>query len=173
MNPMMLLKITLLVSLLSLLFITGCSSRSDIKITEVFRSSIATNNAKLFTFSIVFVRSTESKSAEIEERSLEENHKQTRQGKGRGKKSNTENKPTQQHPNKKQQQQQQQQNNMIDELETRLADRLADNNYCRKGFFELKRSLNKTIFTIHGECNESATTADNKNFPQVQHLDVR
>ena len=45
-----------------------------------------------------------------------------------------------------------------------LREKLEENGYCRKGFFELNRTLNKSIYTIHGECNESATAADRKNF---------
>lgn len=164
---MMFLKAIFVVSLLSLFVITGCSSKNDIQIIEVFRSKIGTNDAKLFIFSIVFVSSAESKSSGINDKNPERKHEQTRQGKNRGKKNNIDNKPN------KQQSKQKQQDEMIDELETRLADKLAENNYCRAGFFELERSLNRTIFTIHGECNESATAADKKNFPQRKHVDKR
>ncbi len=158
---MLLFRTTFVVILLSLLLIAGCSSKHDIKVTEVFRSQIGSDDAKLFTFSIIFVGNPASKIAANDDKNLAEKPTKSRQNKGRGKKNNTDNNPKKQRSDKKEKRQ----DRMNSELERRLAEKLADNNYCRKGFFELERSLNKTIFTIRGECNDSATAADRQNFP--------
>ena len=88
------------------------------------------------------------------------NQKRSKQGKGRGKRNDTDNNPKMQRSDKKQKRQ----DKMAHELKSRLAEKLEENSYCRKGYFELERSLNKTIYTIRGECNESATAADRKSF---------
>ncbi len=148
------LKTTLFLLLLSLLVITGCSNNNDVKITEVFRSNILDNNAKMFTFSIIFInRSTSPKRGDGYS---DARQKTDRQGNGRGNKGNSGGKGKKQGSSHMVQ--------MSEELETRLVERFEDNGYCRKGFFELDRTLNKTIYTIHGECSESATSEDRKNF---------
>ena len=81
-----------------------------------------------------------------------------KKGKGRGNKNGD--KPHNQPSNNKNSLERQ----LTEELETRLVQRFEDNRYCRKGFFELNRTFNRTIYTIHGECSESATPADRKNF---------
>lgn len=167
---MMLLKTIFFILLISLFATTGCSS-NEVKITEVFRSHIRTDDSKLFTFSIIFFGNSDSKPLGSDNNNLDKQQKRSRQGKGRGNKSNTE-KNTEKKPNKQRaDKKQSRQDKMMKELEARMAEKLADNSYCRKGFFELERSLNKTIFTIHGECNESATAADRENFPQVKRVD--
>lgn len=161
---MVLLKTILFVMLLGLLLIAGCSSKNNIKVTEVFRSQIRSDDAKLFTFSMIFIESPESKIAANDDKNLADKPTKSRQNKGRGKKNNTDNNPKKQRSDKKETRQ----DKLNSELERRLAEKLADNNYCRKGFFELERRLNKTIFTIRGECNDSATAADRKNFPEIK-----
>ncbi|PKG81395.1 hypothetical protein CXF85_18155 [Colwellia sp. 75C3] len=156
---MIFFKSTFCVLLLSLFVITGCSS-NEVKITEVFRSDIRADNAKLFTFSIIFVRNAEPELPKGHDGNIDNKQKRSKQGKGRGKRNNTDNNPKVQRSDTKQKRQ----DKMARELESRLAEKLEDNSYCRKGYFELERSLNKTIYTIRGECNESATAADRKNF---------
>ena len=138
---------------------TGCSS-NEVKITEVFRSDIRADDTKLFTFSIIFVRNAKSELPKDHDENFGKNQKRSKQGKGRGKRNDTDNNPKMQRSDKKQKRQ----DKMAHEFKSRLAEKLEENSYCRKGYFELERSLNKTIYTIRGECNESATAADRKSF---------
>jgi hypothetical protein len=165
---MFFLKTPTLILLLSLLLISGCSS-NEMNIIEVFHSDIQADDTKLFTFSIIVVRNSASEKPAGEGRSMDTKRKKNRQGKGRGNKNSTDNKSSKQPSEKKEKQQ----DKITNELESRLAETLADNNYCRAGFFELERSISKTIFAIKGECNESATGADRDNFPQTKQVGKR
>ena len=151
------LKNTLVVFLISLFILSGCSSKNDAKITEVFKSNILDDDAKMFAFSLVFVYKTAAHG---------DNNKgnQQKQGKEKRKgKNNGGERPSQQDSNSSSKSNKRE-SQMTEELETRLVEKLKENGYCRKGFFELNRTLNKSIYTIHGECSESATPADRKNF---------
>ena len=162
------LKTPVLIMFLSLILISGCS-RNEMNITDVFRSDIHADGTKLFTFSVIFVRNAASEKPADDDRGKDKKRKKNKQGKGRDNKNSTDNKSKKQPSEKKSKQQ----DKMTSELESRLAETLADNNYCRAGFFELERSFSKSIFTIKGECNESATTADRDNFPQKKQVDKR
>ncbi|TYK65709.1 hypothetical protein [Colwellia echini] len=153
----MLLKKPLIMLLLSLVAITGCSSKHDMKITEVFRPNILENDAKMFTFSIIFVNPDKSASSGKQETPKKDKgegrgRSGKKKGEGQGKKGGSSKKDNIE-------------DLMAEELEIRLLDKLEDNNYCRTGYFELDRTFNKSIFTLHGECNESATLSDRNKFP--------
>ena len=145
------LKAISLVCLLSLFLITGCSSKYDVNITEVFRSNILANDTKMFTYSIVFVNKSK----------LPNNTDDRQQKDKANKKRGNNGKPQQAGSSEREKFQKQ----LTEELESRLVDKLEENGYCRKGFFELSRTFNKSIYTLNGECNESATPDDRKNFP--------
>ncbi|WP_426359393.1 hypothetical protein ACPUVO_03875 [Pseudocolwellia sp. HL-MZ19] len=125
----------------------------------MFRSNILDDNAKIFTFSLVFsYKNTAQNNEDVGEQQKQDNAKGKKRGKGkRGEKNKQQNSKSSSKSNK-------QETQMTEELETRLAERLEVNGYCRKGFFELKRTLNKSVYTIHGECSENATAIDRKNF---------
>lgn len=145
--------------LLSLFILSGCSSKNDAKITEVFKSNILDDDAKMFAFSLVFVYKTAAH-GDNKKGNQQKDGKEKRKGKG---KNNGGERPSQQGSNSSSKSNKRE-SQMTEELETRLVEKLKENGYCRKGFFELNRTLNKAIYTIHGECSESATPADRKNF---------
>lgn len=148
------LKTAFILSVLTLLLLTGCSAKYDVKVTEVFRSNILDDDAKMFTYSIIFVNrsSLESKGDDSKGR----RSKEGRQGRNKG----GNNRPNKQGGEQKESLE----SYMTEVLETRLIEKLEDNNYCRKGYFELERTLNKSIYTIQGECSESATSEDRQRF---------
>lgn len=148
---------TTIIFLLSLFLIASCSSKYDVTVTEVFRSNILDNEAKMFTFSIVFVNHT---AQEERGNNGDERQKKPRNGDKRGQRNEANGKSAKQESHKQNGLEEQ----MVEELEERLLEKFEENNYCRKGYFELGRTLNKSIYTINGECNESATASDKKAF---------
>lgn len=152
------LKNSIVVFLITLFILSGCSSKYDNKITEVFRSNIV-DDTKMFSFSLVFVYKTTAQDDNNEGKS----HKQVKE-KGKGKRGDKGGERPNKQESKSSNKSNKRDSQMINELETRLVEKLEENGYCRKGFFELNRTLSKSIYTIHGECNESATPVDRKNF---------
>lgn len=150
--------------LLALFLITGCSSKYDVTITEVFRTNILNDDAKMFTFSIVFVNHTDP---EKKDNYTDERQKKTRDGNKRGGKRGNQTEGNGRSAKQGAHKRDSLEDLMITELEERLLDKLEENNYCRKGYFELSRTLNKSIYTINGECNESATPSDKKVFKNI------
>lgn len=45
-----------------------------------------------------------------------------------------------------------------------LEEQLHETKYCRRGYMELERSFSGAIFTLRGECHESATKRDRNKF---------
>lgn len=136
-------KIPLVILLACLILLSGCSSKYNTKSTEVFKYQILDDDAKMFTYSLIFVnQSTSGKSDKNKKKEKQTNKKYKR---GMGKKVTIE-------------------DQMTEELEEGLAQKLVTNGYCRKGYFELARDLKRTIYSIRGECNESATPEDRINF---------
>lgn len=127
-------------------FICACSSKHDLKITEVFKPEILDNGAKMFTFSLIFVNKSPTEKGR--------DQPQNKQKQGKGGHSDKQSRQTNNSI----------ENQMTEELEQRLVDRLEENNYCRKGHFELTRTLNKSVYSIRGECSESATAEDRENY---------
>ncbi|WP_159820755.1 hypothetical protein [Colwellia sp. 20A7] len=156
------LKNTIVVFLITLFILSGCSSKYDNKITEVFRSNIV-GDTKMFSFSLVFVYKTTAQDDNNDDSNEVKSHKQAKE-RGKGKRGDKGGERPNKQELKSSNKSNKRDNQMTNELETRLVEKLEENGYCRKGFFELKRTLSKSIYTIHGECNESATPADRKNF---------
>lgn len=140
-------KSFILISLFSLITLAGCSNRHDVKVTEVFKTNILDDDAKMFSFSIVFVNQDRTN-----KKGSPDGQQRQKQGKG--------NKPQRGSSNTKVKLE----NQMTEELEERLVEKLEETGYCRKGYFELERTLNRSVYTIKGECSESATTEDRTTF---------
>ncbi len=51
------------------------------------------------------------------------------------------------------------------QLRSRVEQKLADTGYCRQGYIEIDTYETNKRIHLMGECNESATTADRKQFP--------
>ncbi|MBU2871865.1 hypothetical protein [Colwellia sp. E2M01] len=130
------------------------------KITEVFRPSILDNDTKMFSFSIVFVNPNKLSTADKQQGSPSQEQGKSKKGKGRDRKKTANRQSKSKGASKKENLD----DLMSEELEIRLVEKLEENNYCRTGYFELDRTFNKSIFTLHGECNESATVTDRENF---------
>jgi hypothetical protein len=144
-------KFILLTILTSL---AACSSNQHIKIDEYFSTKIRPDNSKMFYFSMVITNQAIEKSSS--NRSQEQ-----RPTKGRG----SSGKKQARIPEKTQNNIAKSTTNKMDQqLTERLNNQLAHSDYCRTGYIELERNLGNSVFSIRGECHESATLADKERF---------
>ncbi len=135
----------------------GCSSHSSSQVTEFFSTTIMEDDSKRFYFSLIISNQTEANKSEGQKQSQRSKGgvgKGSGSRKGRNSKSQTDQQPVQQ-PKV---------NKRVFELEERLINKLALNNYCRTGYMELERNIGKALMSIRGECHESATEEDRQHF---------
>lgn len=145
---------SLLVSAVSLFILASCSNSFDIKTTEIFKTNILDDDAKMFTYTVIFANhtTTQSKNNSQDAKGKKpKGDKKGRQPSNRREKGDTDGKAKLEAY-------------MLESLEVGLLEKLDDSGYCRKGYFELERILNKTIYTIKGECSESASSEDKKRY---------
>ncbi|MCW8863523.1 MAG: hypothetical protein OQK09_00450 [Colwellia sp.] len=135
--------------------LSACSSKEQPKIEEFFHTNIRDDNSKEFTFSLLV--STKQKEARKEGNSSpDSNNRKGRKGKGqRG--QNTALAPTAKKQSSKQ-------DKMKDIFHERLILQMERAQYCREGYITLEESFVGAIYTLRGECHESASKGDRKRF---------
>jgi hypothetical protein len=142
--------------LFSLFTLSACSSKIEPKSHAFFRTEIRDDNSKEFTFSVVFSRSKDEASNGMKNASnTQRPDKRRGSGKGRGNRSqddSTAAKSTTKTSSK------------TEKLQTifqqHLDLKMKETKYCKAGYLTLEKSFVGAIYSLRGECNESATKED-------------
>jgi len=158
-----------------ILFVGACSSTGPVKSQDFFRTQIRDNHSKMFTYTMIVISNksiANEKNGNGDNAQAKQQHKKGQgkgkgngQGKGKGKGKNKQNNPEQSLQVSKRKKKKN--NKMVELLFDGLNERLAINQYCRGGFIELERDIKRTVMTLRGECQESATKADRGQFPDT------
>jgi hypothetical protein len=135
------------------LVLTACSSKEKPKVEEFFHTNIRDDGSKEFAFSLMV-----SANNKVARKETTGPSKKTKQGgrKSRGQKARN---STPSNSSKK---------SMTDKVQgvfqERLTFQLESSQYCREGYLTLDKSFVGAIYTLRGECHESATEEDRKRF---------
>ena len=154
-----------LLCLATSIFISGCSSRSDLVKSSFLKTHIQENNAKIFTLYLTPVNEKKSHShtnSEGNKQNPPANGKREGKGDKQGSRSPSNKQSAAGNGTKLSSDYQDKMREVL--LET-LDEALQESGYCRKGYIELNRTIGKGLIKIKGECHESATPADKKIFP--------
>lgn len=136
------------------LLASGCSSVSKSDMKDFFRTEIRDDDSKMFTFTVVVAgQNKDGKQAG-------KPNNQGRSGRGPSDKGGPNGSP-QKSPNANRNNNRNEMTELFEEL---LTERLEKNQYCRQGYIDLGRSFSGSMFTLRGECHESATAKDRKHF---------
>ena len=137
-----------------ILAMQGCASQQDSKVRERFITEIRADDSKMFVFTLNLAKSAEA--------GKPQQRKTTRENKGkvRGNKPDKGTKATGRSKDKR----------LSGIFMQRLELALDQNDYCRNGYIELARYATKGSMSLRGECNESATGKDRKNFPNKANI---
>ena len=156
----MFLSKPLLSFFLVLLFaITGCSSKGKPQMTDFFRTEIRDDGSKMFTFTVVV-----SKHRGESNKQESQPHKQTNRERGSGGKRGSGNKRGGQANKVADGDRRGDSDQMAELFEELFQKRMVKSRYCRESYIELERGFSGTMFTLRGECRESATNEDRKHF---------
>ncbi|WP_440876383.1 hypothetical protein [Thalassotalea sp. PLHSN55] len=174
-------KTVVSLSIIPVIFLAGCSSYQPPELTPIFHTNIQADNSKMFTLTLLgrngIAGDSKNRQGEAKQ-DKPEGDKGTRKGKGgkaeggknggkgggRGEREgrNSQAGGTQVSSRSGQDPE------LIKQLEAHvyqmLEQQLVDNQYCRDGYFELEKSLNRGVIVVKGECIESATEQDRVRF---------
>jgi len=142
--------------LFALLTLTACSSKEKPRLEEFFRTEIREDGSKMFAFSLILARDTDGE-RQKNTTSPQPVKREGRRGKG-GRGQGTNPKLNSDNTASKGQEK------LAELFQQRLDIRLETSRYCREGYMELEKSFVGAIYTLRGECNESATEQDRKHF---------
>jgi hypothetical protein len=155
---MYLSKIILSFFLVLLLAVTGCSSKVKHQMTDFFRTDIRDDNSKMFIFTVVITQQRGEIDKQERQSHKKANREQGKGGKkGAGNKRGGNNKVADGGSKNNSDQ-------MAILFEELFQARMDKSQYCREGYIELDRGFSGTMFTLRGECSESATDEDRKHF---------
>jgi len=135
-----------LFKLLSILLLTACSTTKEPQIKEYFRTDIRQDNSKVFVFTIIPANTKK------EERRASPPSSGGRDKRGR----NQQNRPKAKTDK--------QSDKLMSLFQEKFENRLEHSQYCREGYFIIEKSFVGSIFTLKGECNESATDSDRERY---------
>jgi len=156
----------MLVLLFSITLLIACSSSGPVKSQDFFRTEIRDDHSKMFAYTMIVIKGNANNEQSSNDSPKAKKQQKKGQGKGngqgKGKGKNKQNKSEQSPQTSKRKKKNT--NKMVDLLFDGLNEKLAINHYCRSGFIELKRDIKRTVMTLRGECQESATKADLKQF---------
>jgi len=145
-----------------LLLLSACSNTSEPKTEGFFHTEIRDDNSKEFTFSLVFSRSKEEASRGMKNASTSQRpDKGKGSGKGRGNRSHEASSTTK--PNSKSSSKA---DKMQGIFQQHLDLKMQETKYCRTGYLILEQSFIGAVYSLRGECNESATEEDRKKSKQ-------
>lgn len=146
--------------LISLFILSACSNKKPPEPEEFFRTQIRDDASKEFSFSLIFSRNervvSNKKSSDTPKR---ERGKGKEHGQGNRKRSDDV--PSQTSSNKKRANMS---DKMADIFQQRLYLQMEKSQYCRKGYLTLEKSFIGVVYTLRGECFESATQEEQKQF---------
>ncbi|MGL1956169.1 MAG: hypothetical protein OCD00_02460 [Colwellia sp.] len=158
-------KKNIYLSPLFLLLVASCSSLNEPEFDDFFRTEIRADHSKIFNFSLVMVKgdyrdNNHSDTPKQRKGGGKDHRPGNDKGMGKGENKQVGNMPTNSQSRKKSNI-----NQINEQLTERLAIALEENNYCRKGYIELERNIGHRFLSLRGECHESATKKDRKQFP--------
>jgi len=155
---MMLSSQSIFIFILTLLLLSACSITKQAKTEEFFHTKIHADGSKRFTFTLVLLQD-QRKDNTREQYQKRINKPSKGEGSRRGKQGGASNNQA----NSKRK------NNDTEKItilfEKRIQAQLANSQYCREGYITLDSGFNGALYTLRGECNESATDEDRKHFP--------
>jgi len=140
--------------------LASCSSTKIPDMKEYFKPDIREDESKMFTFTIITSRPNAQ-----EERSNKpsRSNKQRKGGNEKGAERGGSNKKERGQQNAAKSMSNNQKDKLMDVFQQRLDNRIEVSQYCREGYFVLEKDFSGVIYTVRGECNESATARDREN----------
>ncbi len=143
-----------------LITLPACSNTKEPKTESFFHTQIREDNSKEFIFSLIFSRNEKEVAKERQGSSpTQKRGRGNGSGKGQGKGNKSQNASATamsnaiiSHKTDK----------MLGIFQQHLDLKMQESTYCRTGYLTLEKSFVGAVYTLRGECNESATEEDRK-----------
>lgn len=159
----MLLFLSRVLLIVVTVFITACSSQSDLISHAFINTHIEENNAKMFTFYATPIANKQTKSSPQKGNQAQEKEGGRDKGKeGQNQKKNNNSQINSRYDNKHNEQA-----DLRKALLEQLEITLKEKKYCREGYIKLSTNVGIGLSKIKGECHESATDEDRQRFPNT------
>lgn len=141
---------------LSLLMLSACSSTKQSQMEEFFKTKIHADGSKRFTFSLVILQTQNHNKEKSQQRPNKPSKSNGNRKKGQNDSRNNKQGSLDKENSKL--------SKMTELFEERLQKYMANKQYCREGYITLETSFSGAIYTLRGECQESATDEDKRRF---------
>lgn len=146
-----------------LLLLSACTNTSEPKTEGFFHTEIRDDNSKEFTFSLIFSRSEKEVSKGMKDTAPAQKRDRGKgSGKGKGSRSQDVSSATKSNTKRSSKTKQ-----LMGIFEQHLDLKMQETKYCRTGYLTLEKSFVGAIYSLRGECNESATEADRNQLKNV------